>query len=56
MYEKHPTALRGAMNGFGQFNNLKDYGTKAISKCEVNPTSGFQATTFSNNILHRVQC
>ena len=31
-------------------------GSKALSKCEVNPTSGFQATAFTSNILHRVQC
>ena len=36
--------------------NLKDNSTKAISKCEVNPTSGFQATAFTSNILYRVQC
>ena len=31
-------------------------GSKAISNCEVNPTSGFQATVFTSNILHMVQC
>ena len=31
-------------------------GSKALSKCEVNLTSGFQATAFTSNILHRVQC
>ena len=25
----------------------------AISKCEVNPSSGVQATAFTNNILHK---
>ena len=30
--------------------------SKAISKCEINPTSGFQAAAFTSNILHRVQC
>ena len=28
-------------------------GSKATSKCEVNRTSGFQATAFTSNILHR---
>ena len=28
----------------------------AISKCEVNQTSGFQATAFTSNIMYRVQC
>ena len=31
-------------------------GSKALSKCEVNPTSSFQATAFTSNILLRVQC
>ena len=31
-------------------------GSKALSKCEVNPTSGFQATIFTSDILHRAQC
>ena len=31
-------------------------GNKAISKCEVNPTSSFQAMAFTINTLHRVQC
>ena len=31
-------------------------GIKAISKCEVNPTSGFQDIAFTSTILHRVQC
>ena len=30
-------------------------GIKAISKCEVNLTKGFQSTTFTSNILYRVQ-
>ena len=30
-------------------------GSKAISKCEVNPTSSFEATVFTSNIPHRVQ-
>ena len=29
---------------------------KTISKCKVNQTSGLQATAFTSNILHRVQC
>ena len=28
---------------------------KSISKCEVNPTSGFHYTAFTSNFLHRVQ-
>ena len=31
-------------------------GTKAISKCQVNPTSSFQTIAFTSNILHRVPC
>ena len=31
-------------------------GSKALSKCEVNPTSSFQDIVFTSNILHRVQC
>ena len=31
-------------------------GSKALSKCEVNPTSCFQDIVFTSNILHRVEC
>ena len=34
----------------------KSIASKVLSKCEVNLTSHFQATAFTNNILHRVQC
>ena len=40
-----------------QINSFRGLSSiKAISKCEVNLTSDFQATAFTNNILHRVQC
>ena len=34
----------------------KAIGSEFLSKCEGNPTSGFQATAFTSNILYRVQC
>ena len=34
----------------------KSIGSEVLSKCEVNPTSGFQAPAFTSNILYRVQC
>ena len=40
-----------------QINTVRGItGIKTISKCEVNPTCGFQATAFTSKSLHRIQC
>ena len=40
-----------------QTNSIRSLsGIKVLSKCEINPPSGFKSTAFTSNILHRVQC
>ena len=40
-----------------QIDSVRGLGDiKAISKCEVNLTSGFQDIAFTSNILYTVQC
>ena len=44
-------------HGMPKIDSVRGLGSiKAISKCEVNLTSGFQDIVFTSNILHRVQC